>query len=163
MSNNLIQLGWYEILPISRYKGISYRFMPICLCSCLMSYTICFELISHCKCTKKFFILLRFPYKKCKKHGFCLLTMSCERCKSRDFHRFSYFPLNMSNFTYSISINHRNIKVDIKTHIVLPLVYYSHCPLLNPLINHICYELLKVKWLTSSNFESNIFLYISAI
>ena len=53
--------------------------------------------------------------------------------------------------------------MDIKTHIVLPLVYDSHCPLLNPLINRICYELLKVKRLTSSNFESNIFLYISAI
>ena len=43
---------------------------------------------------------------------------------------FIYFSLNMSNFTYCISINHRNIKVDIKTHIVLPLVYDSHCPLL---------------------------------
>ena len=66
VSNNLIQLGWYEILPISRYKGISYRFMPICLCSCLMSYTICFELISHCKCTKSFSYYCVFRIKNAK-------------------------------------------------------------------------------------------------
>ena len=74
--------------------------------------------------------------------------MSCQRCKSRDFHRLIYFPLNMSNFTYCISINHWNTKVDIKTHIVLPLVYDSHCPLLNSLTNDFCYELLNVKRLT---------------
>jgi len=54
----------------------------------------------------------------------------------------------MSNFTYCISINHWNTKVDIKTHIVLPLVYDSHCPLLNSLTNDFCYELLNVKRLT---------------
>lgn len=31
-----------------------------------------------------------------------------------DFHRFVYFALNMSNFTYCVSINHRNIKVAVE-------------------------------------------------
>lgn len=120
--------------------------------------------ILKCKCTKSFSHYSVFRIKKCKNNSFLSFNHVMRAVQvDVDSHRFIYFPLNMSNFTYCISINRRNIKVDIKTHIVLPLVYDSHCPLLNSLINHICYELLKVKRLTSSNFESNIFLYISAI
>ena len=90
MSNNLIQLEWYEILPISRYKGISYRFIYMFL-SVLRHTLICFKFITEGKDTKKiptynikiqiicfpFLPFCTIPYKLCNKKAqiCCLISM----------------------------------------------------------------------------------------